>query len=380
MHENYFVQNNMIFLVIFYYYWWFACYCIWFQVTGNRLGAILQSVFTIVLAVCGGIYYEWRLGLAGASYVPMLLLSSTFHAKIIASHDNIEKEALARSAKVSSRFYSVFFSFFLHFLFFFSVGYWGHHEYSHSGWTWPWENLCAPIHPRTGKTSSRGQEKISHSWPRFWLCPVHAFLRLCWNNVLRRISSRQKRVGVPKCLQVSRLYTVFENPQKWLIYGFLWKIIWFDFDKGNLNFCLFFRVAEALILGTIMVGQATAFAPNYNKAVLAAARVFRLLDRRPLIDSQGQSGVRLVSSQRFLMTLQTQKNPLFLCRIDWMETWPLKRPIFGIRQGRRFEFFVILTLICRLENEWLWLDHRDVASPLVFSFYSDFMISKMGNW
>ena len=46
----------------------------------------------------------------------------------------------------------------------------------------------------------------------------------------------------------------------------------------------------------MMVGQATAFAPDYNKAVLAAARVFRLLDRRPLIDSQGQSGVRLVSS------------------------------------------------------------------------------------
>ena len=76
------------------------------------------------MAVCGGIYYEWRLGLAGASYVPMLLLSSTFHAKIIASHDNIEKEALARSAKVSSRFYSVFFPFFFTFsFFFFSVGY-----------------------------------------------------------------------------------------------------------------------------------------------------------------------------------------------------------------------------------------------------------------
>lgn len=60
--------------------------------------------------------------------------------------------------------------------------------------------------------------------------------------------------------------------------------------------CLLHRVAEALILGTMMVGQATAFAPNYNKAVLAAARVFRLLDRRPLIDSQGQTGLRLVSS------------------------------------------------------------------------------------
>ena len=66
-------------------------------------------------------------------------------------------------------------------------------------------------------------------------------------------------------------------------------------------------MAEALILGTIMVGQAQAFAPNYNKAVLAAARVFRLLDRRPLIDSQGQSGVRLVRNSKkefFLMTLQ----------------------------------------------------------------------------
>ena len=55
------------------------------------------------------------------------------------------------------------------------------------------------------------------------------------------------------------------------------------------------RVAEALILGTMMVGQATAFAPNYNKAVLASARVFKLLDRRPLIDGDGQSGLRLVS-------------------------------------------------------------------------------------
>ena len=54
------------------------------------------------------------------------------------------------------------------------------------------------------------------------------------------------------------------------------------------------RVAEALILGTMMVGQATAFAPNYNKAVVAAARIFRLLDRRPKIDSTGASGLKLV--------------------------------------------------------------------------------------
>ena len=75
-------------------------FCLFFQATGPRVGAILQSIFTIVLAVGAGIYHEWRLGLVGACYVPLLLISSTFQAKIIASHDNLEKEALATSSKV----------------------------------------------------------------------------------------------------------------------------------------------------------------------------------------------------------------------------------------------------------------------------------------
>ncbi len=44
----------------------------------------------------------------------------------------------------------------------------------------------------------------------------------------------------------------------------------------------------------MMVGQATAFAPNYNKAIIAAARVFKLLDRVPKIDSTGAAGLKLV--------------------------------------------------------------------------------------
>ena len=33
----------------------------------------------------------------------------------------------------------------------------------------------------------------------------------------------------------------------------------------GIQYKIVFKVAEALILGTMMVGQATAFAPNYNK-------------------------------------------------------------------------------------------------------------------
>lgn len=56
------------------------------------------------------------------------------------------------------------------------------------------------------------------------------------------------------------------------------------------------RVAEALILGTMMVGQAVAFAPNYSKARVAASQIFALLDRQPAIDTSPGVGLRLVST------------------------------------------------------------------------------------
>ena len=78
-----------------------------FQATGARGGAIVQAIFTIVLAISAGIYHEWKLGLVGALFVPVVLVGSTAQAKIIASQDNLEKDALETSAKVPQRFYSV---------------------------------------------------------------------------------------------------------------------------------------------------------------------------------------------------------------------------------------------------------------------------------
>lgn len=55
-----------------------------------------------------------------------------------------------------------------------------------------------------------------------------------------------------------------------------------------LYFVLYFlycRVAEALIFGSWMLGQALAYAPNVNTAVMSAKNLFALLDREPLIKS-----------------------------------------------------------------------------------------------
>ncbi len=83
--------------------------------------------------------------------------------------------------------------------------------------------------------------------------------------------------------------------------------------------CIIFRVSTALITSCFTVGMATAFAPNYNKAVLGAARIFKLLDKVPLIDSTGITGHDIVRKMSLLI-LKITKMFLFNFSRKLMET------------------------------------------------------------
>ena len=63
----------------------------------------------------------------------------------------------------------------------------------------------------------------------------------------------------------------------------------------GLDFTNVFKVSESLLFGTQMIGQAVAFAPNYNKAKVAANRIFALLRRVPLIDASSPDGLKLTN-------------------------------------------------------------------------------------
>ena len=52
-------------------------------------------------------------------------------------------------------------------------------------------------------------------------------------------------------------------------------------------------VTNAVIGGAGMVGYSFAFVADFNKAMVAAARVFQLLDRQPLIDTNPATGLKL---------------------------------------------------------------------------------------
>ena len=50
----------------------------------------------------------------------------------------------------------------------------------------------------------------------------------------------------------------------------------------------------ALTFGAMIAGQIASFAPDYVKAKTSAARIFKLLDREPLIDAYDEGGKRPV--------------------------------------------------------------------------------------
>ena len=63
----------------------------------------------------------------------------------------------------------------------------------------------------------------------------------------------------------------------------------------NVPFEDVYRVFGAIIFGGVAIGAASAFAPDYAKALLAAKKVFAIINRTPLIDSYSEDGLEPVS-------------------------------------------------------------------------------------
>ena len=62
----------------------------------------------------------------------------------------------------------------------------------------------------------------------------------------------------------------------------------------HIEFQNVFRVLFATVFGTLAVGQASAYAPNYTKSKLSTYRIFSLLDRKPIINNYYTDGKELV--------------------------------------------------------------------------------------
>ncbi|KAK0086065.1 hypothetical protein PV325_003921 [Microctonus aethiopoides] len=199
--------------------------------TGSRIGAILQALSTLVLGIGLSMYYTWKMTLVSIVSIPLVLGAVFFEARIMSGQGMQEKKKMECATRIA---------------------------------------VEAISNIRT--VASLGKER--------------AFLeRYCveLNHVAAATRTRNRLRGL-----------VFSCGQTTPYFGYALSLYYGGYlvAKEGLNYQDVIKVSEALIFGSWMLGQALAFAPNFNTAKISAGRIFRLLDRVPEITSSpGSEGM-----------------------------------------------------------------------------------------
>ena len=79
--------------------------------TGARIGSMLQGLAGFLVAIGASplltaspvmaIYYNWKLGLLAALFLPLMIGAAVLHMKIIMGVDVVEKKALEKASKLA---------------------------------------------------------------------------------------------------------------------------------------------------------------------------------------------------------------------------------------------------------------------------------------
>ncbi|CAD7078234.1 unnamed protein product [Hermetia illucens] len=188
--------------------------------TGSRIGAILQSISTMVIGVLLAFVFSWKLTLVGLTTIPLVLGSIVFEARYMEAGDAEEKKALEKASQIA---------------------------------------VEAISNIRT--IASLNQEE----------------------PVIERYS-KQTEASLAACRKKNRFRgAVFALGQTapTMAYGLA---LWYGgvlVAHGELHYKDVIKVSEALVFGAWMLGQALSYAPNVNAAMNSAARILKLLDRVP---------------------------------------------------------------------------------------------------
>ena len=204
--------------------------------TGSRIGVLFQALTTMIASIVLSLYFQWKLGLVAMTFVPLLLVATYFQAKIIMGQSALERDGLQKSAKVA---------------------------------------MEAIANIRT--VASLGKERQFHTIYMDSLRRPH-------QQALKKSWVRGAIFGFASSIPMFAYATT-------MYYGG-WLVA-----HECLDFTAVFKVSESLLFGTQMIGQAVAFAPNYNKAKVAANRIFGLLKRVPQIDASSPDGLVLQNVQ-----------------------------------------------------------------------------------
>nr|QZZ63294.1 ABC transporter [Leptinotarsa decemlineata] len=195
--------------------------------TGQRLGSILQSITTFVVAISLSLYYDYRLGLVTAAFVPFMLLAMYVERQNTAGLRSNRDQALQKSTMIAVE----------------AVG-----------------NI------RT--VASLCLEDQIHKLYTTELIPYY-------RSVQRNVYWRGIVFGL------SRSMTFFTYSAS-MYYGGRLVINGLSYEKV-------FKVSQALVMGTTSIANSLAFSPNLTAGLEAAKNVKQFLARVPKIQDSSTS-------------------------------------------------------------------------------------------
>ncbi|XP_014474963.1 PREDICTED: multidrug resistance protein homolog 49 isoform X2 [Dinoponera quadriceps] len=196
--------------------------------TGTRVGATLQAISTLVLGIGLSLYYTWKMTLVSVVSIPLVLGAVFLEARIMSGQGMQEKKKMEAATRIA---------------------------------------IEAISNIRT--VASLGKENTF-------------FDKYCveLGHVAKATRVRNRLRGL-----------VFSCGQTAPFLGYAVSLYYGGYlvAREGLDYQNVIKVSEALIFGSWMLGQALAFAPNFNMAKISAGRIFRLLDRMPQITSPAGS-------------------------------------------------------------------------------------------
>ncbi|XP_054157883.1 ATP-dependent translocase ABCB1-like isoform X2 [Oppia nitens] len=189
---------------------------------GSRLSTLCQAVSTLGAGVVIALYYSWKLGLVIICFIPLVIISTYFQMKIISGQVTKDKKTREEASRIAVE----------------AIGS---------------VRTVASLHQESAFIANY-QNSLQKQYNK---SKIRAHLRGITFGLAQSMGNFSYAIAL---LYGSKL--IVDN----------------ELTYGNL-----FKGVEGVIFGTAMVGQAVAFAPDYQKGRIAAVYIFKLLDRLPKI-------------------------------------------------------------------------------------------------